>query len=128
MSQNKNLRNPLARVKGLGASGQGSHHWWVQRLSAIALIPLSLWFVFSIVGRMDGDHATVLAWVSSPGVAVLLLLYLGFMFFHAQLGLQVVIEDYVHSESTKLVAILLVKAIAVLAAVASLFAVLRIAL
>ncbi|MBX2837760.1 MAG: succinate dehydrogenase, hydrophobic membrane anchor protein [Gammaproteobacteria bacterium] len=128
MSQNNNLRNPLARVKGLGASGQGSHHWWVQRLSAIALIPLSLWFVFSIVNKIDADHATVLAWVSSPGIAVMLLLYLMFMFFHAQLGLQVVIEDYVHNESAKMIAILLVKAISVLAAVASLFAVLRIAL
>jgi len=128
MNEKVNLRTPLARVKGLGASGQGSHHWWVQRLTAIALVPLSLWFAFSIVGHIDDDYVTVLAWISSPGVAVMLLLFLGFMFFHAQLGLQVVIEDYVHNETVKMAALLAVKALALLAGVASIFAVLRIAL
>ena len=123
-----NLRHPLARVKGLGASGEGSHHWWAQRLSALALIPLSLWFVFSVVNHIGDSHAAVLAWVSSPGVAVMLVLFIGFMLYHAQLGVQVVIEDYVHNEFIKVVAMLLVKGMALLAGLSGIFAVLRVAL
>ena len=122
------LRTPLARVKGLGASGEGSHHWWLQRVSAIALVPLSLWFVFSIIGHIDGTHEQVLSWISTPHVALLLVLYLGFMFFHAQLGLQVVIEDYVHSEPLKIASLLVVKGLALIAGLGAIFSVLRIAL
>lgn len=122
------LRNPLAKVKGLGASGEGSHHWWMQRLSAIALVPLTLWFAFSIISQVGADHAAVSAWISSPWVTVMVVLYLAFMFFHAQLGVQVVIEDYVHRKSAKLLLLLVVKGLSLLAAVASIFAVLRIAL
>jgi succinate dehydrogenase / fumarate reductase membrane anchor subunit len=123
-----NLRTPLARVKGLGASGEGSHHWWVQRVTAIALAPLSLWFVFAMMSHVGDSHEVAIAWISHPGVAVLLVLYLGFMFFHAQLGLQVVIEDYVHNETIKLVFMLLMKGLCLLAGLASIFAVLRVAL
>jgi len=123
-----NLRHPLARVKGLGASGEGSHHWWLQRVSALALVPLSFWFVFSILNHVGDGHAEVVAWVSHPGVALMLVLYLGFMFFHAQLGVQVVIEDYVHAEGPKMILLLLVKGVALVAGLASIFAVLRLAL
>ena len=123
-----NLRHPLARVKGLGASGEGSHHWWLQRLSALALVPLSIWFVFSVIGHLGDSHAALLGWIAQPAVAVMLVLYLGFMFFHAQLGVQVVVEDYVHNEPVKMTILLLVKAICLIAAIASIFAVLRIAL
>ena len=123
-----NLRHPLARVKGLGASGEGSHHWWLQRASALALIPLTFWFVFSVLNHIGDDYAEVASWVSQPGVALLLILYLGFMFFHAQLGVQVVIEDYVRTEGVKLGLLLTVKAIALLAGLGSILAVLRLAL
>lgn len=123
-----NLRNPLAKVKGLGASGEGSHHWWLQRVSAIALVPLSLWFVFSIVSHIGDDYSEVVAWISQPSVALMLILYIGFMFFHAQLGVQVVIEDYVHSEPLKIVSLLLVKATAIVAGLAAILSVLRIML
>ena len=123
-----NLRNPLARVKGLGASGEGSHHWWLQRVTALALVPLSLWFVFSIVGHIGDSHSEISAWIAQPSVSLLLILYLCFMFFHAQLGVQVVIEDYVHSEPLKIVSLLLVKAIAIVAGLASILSVLRLAL
>ncbi len=121
------LRHPLARVKGLGASGEGAHHWWLQRLSALALVPLSLWFVVSIVHRVDHSYAQLIAWVAQPHTALLLMLYLGFMFFHAQLGVQVVIEDYVHSESRRLVSLLLLKTVILLVGAASIWSVVRIA-
>ena len=123
-----NLRHPLARVKGLGASGEGSHHWWAQRLSALALIPLTFWFVFSVINHIGDSHDQVLNWVSSPGVAVMLVLFIGFMLYHAQLGVQVVIEDYVHNEYVKVAVMLLVKGMAVLAGLGGIFAVLRVAL
>lgn len=123
-----NLRTPLAKVKGLGASGKGAHHWWLQRVSAIALAPLSVWFVFAILGHIGDSHAAVIAWISQPAMTVLLVLYLAFMFLHAQLGLQVVIEDYVHNEAVKMTMMLLMKALCLLAALASIFAVLRVAL
>ena len=112
----------------MGASAEGSHHWWLQRVSALALIPLSLWFLFSVVSHIGDDHQTVVNWISHPGVSVLLILYLGFMFFHAQLGLQVVIEDYFHNQAAKLFMLVLTKALLLLAGVASVFSVLRIAL
>ncbi len=122
------LRHPLARVKGLGASGEGSHHWWGQRLSAVALAPLSIWFVFAVIGHIGDSHDEVIAWVSSPGVAVMLILFVGFMSYHALLGVQVVIEDYVHGESLKLVLVILVKGLALLAGLGGIFAILRVAL
>lgn len=122
------LRHPLANAKGTGSSGQGSHHWWLQRMSALALIPLTLWFMFSVVNHIGDDLETVRAWIAHPCVAVLLVLYLGFMMFHSQLGLQVVIEDYVHHELVKLTLIVLIKGAFLFAGVAALFAVLRIAL
>ncbi len=122
------LRHPLARVKGLGTSGEGSHHWWGQRLSAMALVPLSVWFVFTVIGHIGDSHDEVIAWVSSPVVALMLILFVGFMSYHAQLGVQVVIEDYVHTELLKLVLIILVKGIVLLAGLGGIFAVLRVAL
>lgn len=122
------LRAPLAKVKGLGASGEGSHHWWLQRMSALALIPLSFWFVFSMINHIGDSHESAIAWVSQPWVALLLVLYLLFLFFHAQLGMQVVIEDYVHSQTAKFIALMVVKGLTVVAGLAAVFAVLRLAL
>ncbi len=123
-----NLRHPLANAKGSGASGEGSHHWWLQRLTAVALIPLSLWFMFAVVSHIGDDYQTITTWVSHPGVAVFLILYLVFMFWHGQLGVQVIIEDYVHHEGTKLFLMLLIKAVLLLAGAASVFAILKLAL
>ncbi len=120
--------NPVAKVKGLGHSAQGSHHWWLQRVTALALVPLSLWFVFSVIGHIGDTHESVMAWVAQPGVALLLVFYLGFMFFHAQLGVQEVIEDYVHTESVKVVSLMLIKGLTLVFGLVSIFAVLRIAL
>lgn len=104
------LRSPLGRVRGLGSAKDGTGHWWAQRLTALALIPLTLWFCVAVIAMTGADHATAAAWAGSPLVAGLLLLLLVATFYHAALGLQVVIEDYVHHEMTKLVLVLAVKA------------------
>jgi succinate dehydrogenase / fumarate reductase membrane anchor subunit len=103
------LRSPLGRVRGLGSAKEGVNHWWAQRLTALALIPLTVWFVISLLTVLGGDYAVVRAWVGSPVVAGLLILLIAATFYHAYLGLQVVIEDYVHSEAWKLFALLSVR-------------------
>ena len=103
------LRSPLARVRGLGTAKEGVGHWWAQRLTALALVPLSLWFMASMAWLAGADHAMVVDWVDSPLVASLLILLLVATLYHAYLGLQVVIEDYVHHEGAKLVWLLGVK-------------------
>jgi succinate dehydrogenase / fumarate reductase membrane anchor subunit len=122
------LRSPLSRAKGLGSAKQGTHHWIWQRLTAVALIPLSLWFVFAVIAQAGASHEEVIAWVETPLVAVLLVVFLGTLFHHSQLGLQVVIEDYIHTEWMKISLLVLVKFAHVLMAAASIFAVLKIAL
>ncbi len=119
------LRSPLGRVRGLGAAKEGVAHWWAQRLTAIALVPLSLWFVVSLAALTGADHAAVRAWVAQPLVASLLVLLIAATFHHAYLGLQVVVEDYVHNEGAKLASLLAIKAAAILLAVIGLLSVLR---
>jgi succinate dehydrogenase / fumarate reductase membrane anchor subunit len=121
------LRTPLGRVRGLGAAKDGVGHWWVQRLTAVALVPLILWFVASIVGLVGADHAAFVAWLSRPFNAVLMTVLLIAGFHHLQLGLQVVIEDYVHHEAAKFAGLVVVKFAAALLALAGIFSVLKIA-
>jgi len=103
------LRSELGRVRGLGSAKEGVHHWWAQRVSAIALIPLSLWFVASIVFLTDVDRATAIQWLGSPVTLGLMSLFLVALIYHAVLGLQVVIEDYIHGKATKLILLLLIQ-------------------
>jgi len=119
------LRSQLSRVRGLGASHEGAHHFWVQRISGIALVPLVLWFVFSGIGVVGADLATFKAWVGTHYNPVLLILLICTMFYHAQLGLQVVIEDYVHGEAAKLTSLILVKFAIYLLGACAVFAVIR---
>jgi succinate dehydrogenase / fumarate reductase membrane anchor subunit len=125
-NNNVSMRSDLARVRGLGPAHDGVGHWWAQRLTALALVPLILWFVASIASLAGADHATVADWIAQPIPAMLLVLLVVATFHHAQLGLQVVIEDYVHVEALKIALILAVKGLSVLLAVAALFSVLRI--
>lgn len=124
------LRSPLSRARGLGSAKQGVHHFWVQRVSAVALIPLALWFAFSVATLATGqaDYFAVRHWVSAPSVAVVLVLFIGTALYHSMLGVQVVIEDYVGSEGKKLAALLLSKFAHAAVAAAGIFAVLKIAL
>lgn len=122
------LRSPLARARGLGAAHGGTHHWWAERITAIALMPLVLWFAFSVASLTGADHAAVAGWLASPVNAVLTLLLIAAMFHHMQLGLQVVIEDYIHSRGTKYVVLVASKLASVLLGVTAAFAVLKVAL
>ncbi len=121
------LRSPVARVRGLGSAKSGTQHWWHQRVSAVALILLTIWFSVSLILNAPADQAHVRAWVSSPVTMVMLILTILFGLWHAALGLQVVIEDYVHSEGAKIGSILLIKCLAVLLAVAAVVAMFRMA-
>lgn len=122
------LRTPLSQARGLGAAREGLHHWWTQRLTALALIPLSLWLVAALISIVGADYATAAAWVRSPVVAVLLLLFIAAAFHHAQLGMQVVLEDYVHGEWAKVATIILSKFLMIALGFVAGFAVLRVAL
>ncbi|HUS23384.1 MAG TPA: succinate dehydrogenase, hydrophobic membrane anchor protein [Candidatus Binatia bacterium] len=121
------LRSPLARARGLGSAKTGVHHFWVQRVSAVALIPLALWLLFGQARLTGGSFASAKHWIASPSVAVTLVLTLAALFYHSALGVQVVIEDYVAGEGRKLVTLLLSKFAHAAAAAAGIFAVLRIA-
>jgi succinate dehydrogenase / fumarate reductase, membrane anchor subunit len=121
------FRTPLARARGLGSARRGTAHWLAQRITAVALIPLSLWFVISVMIYMHADYVTVLIWLHSPAVSVLLALFVATLYYHAYLGLQTVIEDYLHDEWLKVSALVLIKFICILLAAAGIFAVLRVA-
>ena len=120
-------RISLRRVRDLGAARDGVHHWWVQRLTAVALVPLSIWFVTSIILLAGSDHARVTAWMSNPIVAVFLMLTLIAMFYHLKLGLQVVIEDYIHAKPTKAACLLLNNFVNTVLALSCIFSVLKVA-
>jgi succinate dehydrogenase / fumarate reductase membrane anchor subunit len=119
-------RTPLARARGLGSAKDGVGHWWAQRLTAIALIPLVVWFAISLVMLSGADYTVVRAWIGSPLVMMLLVLTIAVGLHHAQLGMQVVIEDYVGSDGWKLALIVIVKFIAVLFGLGAIVAILRI--
>ena len=120
------LRTPHARVRHLGSAKDGTRHWWVQRVTALALIPLSLWFVISIIGVVGADHQAMVEWVGNPLTATLLVLLIAATFYHAALGLQVVIEDYVSDKVARIAAILFVQGLSFLLAVIGIISVLSI--
>ena len=122
------MRSPLGRAVGLGSAKEGVEHWWMQRITALALVPLTLWFVIAIIGLVGADLETVQNWVSRPLPAILLVLLLIATFYHMSLGLQVVVEDYVHGELAKLGLIAAIRLLCFAFAVAGIFAVLTIAL
>ena len=122
------LRTPLSMVKGLGAAKEGVTHWWRQRLTAIALVPLTLWFCFVVAALPGADYESVRAWIGSPISAVLLIVSAAVALYHGFLGLQVIIEDYVPGHSTRIVLIVVSGFAAVLLAAGAIFAILLMAL
>ena len=119
------FRTPLGRVRGLGSAKDGTEHWWMQRLTALALIPITVWFVISVVGMVGASYEEFSAWLASPLVAGIFLILIAATFYHAVLGLQVVVEDYLHNEGVKIATLLAVKAAAVLLGLTAALSVLR---
>ena len=120
------LRSPIGRVLGLGAAKEGVSHWWSQRVTSVALVLLCLWFVASLL-RMPMFYDHVVTWIAEPLNTVLLLLLIATLVYHSQLGVQVVVEDYVHHHGLKIATMLLVTFAHVAVAAVAIFAVLRIA-
>jgi succinate dehydrogenase / fumarate reductase membrane anchor subunit len=126
-SSRMSLRSPVGRVLGLGSAKDGTSHWWAQRVSAVALIPLTLWFLLSLLALPALDYATVRAWLSVPLSGLLAVLLVAVLTYHSYLGTTVVIEDYVHAAGTKLLSLLLLRFLYVLVGGAGIFAILHVA-
>ena len=122
------IRTPLARVRGLGAAKDGTHHWWLQRVTAVILIPLVLWFIISLLAISHADSATFQQWLSNPIRAGLMVTLLVATFYHASLGMQVIYEDYVRPEGAKVAALLVTQFVLFLLGAISVIAVLKVAL
>jgi len=125
----KDLRTPLARVRGLGSARDGTEHFIAQRLTAIALVPLLLWFVASVaISIVGADYAAVVKWMQMPFNTVFMIILVFVMFYHAHMGLQEVMEDYLHDDLIKTTALVLMKFVMITLTVAAVLAILRVAL
>nr|VFK38161.1 MAG: succinate dehydrogenase subunit D [Candidatus Kentron sp. TC]VFK54428.1 MAG: succinate dehydrogenase / fumarate reductase membrane anchor subunit [Candidatus Kentron sp. TC] len=122
------LRTPLAQVRGLGSAKQGAHHWWMQRITGVMLVPLFVWFVGAMVAVVTGGYAEVAELIRSPIATGGLLVLIIAIFYHAALGLQVVIEDYVPSEGTQVSAIIIMRFLMALLAAISAVSVFKVAM
>ncbi len=123
-----NLRSPRSQAVGLGSAKHGFSHWWWQRVTAVALIPLCLWFVCAVLSLMGHGYDAATAWLSSPINATFMVTFVLAMLYHAQTGLQTVIEDYVHTKWVNLTMLLIVKFASVVMAVLATISVLKVAL
>jgi succinate dehydrogenase / fumarate reductase, membrane anchor subunit len=121
------LRSSLGKVEGLGAAKEGAHHWWAQRVSSVALVLLTLWFVASLVHLGSYDYGVVHSWLAKSINTVLMLLLATVAIYHSQLGVQVVVEDYVNHHGAKLAVLMLVNFVHLLLAALAAFAILRVA-
>jgi succinate dehydrogenase / fumarate reductase membrane anchor subunit len=119
-------RSPLAKARGLGSAKEGVHHWWMQRLTAIALVPLLVWFVVCLALLGQADYETLSAWVAQPQTAIPLIILVLALFYHSSLGIQVVVEDYVGTEWMKIALIVTVNFANIVLVVISIFAILKI--
>ena len=121
----RSLRTPLAKARGLGSAKDGTRHFWAQRLTAVALIPLTVWLALSLASLATADQAEVVAWMKSPLSATLMVSFIMAGFWHMKLGLQVVIEDYMHAESIKITCLILNNLITIFLALAASLSVLK---
>ena len=122
------MRSDLGRVRGLGTAKEGVHHWWMQRLTAIALVPLTLWFIISIASLTSASYTETVNWLSIPIVSIFMILLVSATLYHALLGVQVVVEDYIHHEGFKFLLLIGLKFIFLVLAVVAVFSLLKIAL
>jgi succinate dehydrogenase / fumarate reductase membrane anchor subunit len=121
------METPIARVRGLGSARSGAHHWWLERLTSVGALVLFLWLIASVLMLPSLDYGTVTEWLRQPLAAVPMLLLIVTTFWHLKMGLQVIIEDYVHEEGMKLFSIVLLNFFVLGAGALAFFAVLRIA-
>ncbi|MCW8087881.1 succinate dehydrogenase, hydrophobic membrane anchor protein [Roseococcus sp. MDT2-1-1] len=120
------MRSALGRVRGLGSARKGTHHWWMARVTSLALLPLTFWFVFSMIGLAGASYVETVLWIARPFNAVLLLALIAATFHHMASGLQVVAEDYVRPDTTQMLVVLAIKGVSILLALACAVAVIRI--
>ncbi len=121
------MRTPLKRAKGWGSAKSGTHHFWVQRLTGLALIPLTLWFCFGLASLTSMSYQDFTAWISTPYSAVMMILTLAAVFYHYALGMQTIIEDYVPNHAVRTAAVIAFNFFSIIAAVTGIFSVLKIA-
>lgn len=121
------LRSPVGKALGQGSAKDGVSHWWLQRVTAVALVPLTLWFVFSLLGLPSFEHQNVRSWIGEGWTPVGLVLLVLVLCYHSALGVQTVLEDYVHAKPAKIAALLASTFLHALLAVAGTYAVLKIA-
>ncbi len=124
----RTMRTPLARAKGLGAAGHGAEHWWLHRLSAVSNVPLILAFVIIVAALAGSSYQDAIAIISHPLVAIILILAVISVANHMRLGMQIVIEDYVHDKGLKIIAVMANNFYAVIIGVACLYAILKVSL
>ncbi len=120
-----NLLTPLARARGHGSAHEGAHHWWMQRVTAVALVLLGAWFAWSVLCLVGADHGAFVAWMVRPANSLLLVLLVIAGFYHGWLGVRVVVEDYVHASAARMATLAICAGIAWLAAAGAVLAILR---
>lgn len=121
------MRSQLGRARGLGAARSGTGHWWAERVTSVALVPLTLWFIYAAIHLSGLPRAAMAAWASQPLTATLLAALVVTTFHHMQLGLQVVMDDYIHGERTRMLSLMAMKGATALLALAALISVLKLA-
>ena len=122
------MRTPLNKVRGLGSAKEGTDHFWRQRVTALANIPLTLFLVLTIIALAGKDHASVAAWLGSPLAAIAMMALVISGAIHMRLGMQVIIEDYVHGEGAKIVCLMLNTFFTILVGLACIFAIVKLSL
>lgn len=125
--EEKNTRSAFDRPEGLGSARTGEGHWWVQRITAVALVPLILWFAASMFARARSDYDAFILWLHTPWTTVMMVLLLIALFLHMAIGLQVVVEDYVHTERIKIPVVVMIRLGCFALAIAGIIATLHIA-
>ena len=120
------MRTPLGIVKGLGSAKEGTRHWWVQKATAAALLPLTIWFIVSIAALVGADYGAIITWIKNPLTTVLLVMFTGFIFYHLRIGVQVVLDDYAQSRKGKLIGLYINDTFCLIFSLLTIFSILKI--